>query len=152
MKNKNIKGVRLIVAAIVLFFIIFVILRIYFEESKNFSPLALKSNTVIFGLWIIIILFGLTFLFILARNILKMYLEKNQGGAGAQLQEPAGLFLHRLLHRPHPAALFLRHRRHLAEHRAVVQDPHREHHEARSMTSRPITTATSTRTSSTFRA
>jgi two-component system nitrogen regulation sensor histidine kinase NtrY len=82
MKNKNIKGVRLIVAAIVLFFIIFVILRIYFEESKNFSPLALKSNTVIFGLWIIIILFGLTFLFILARNILKMYLERNQGGAG----------------------------------------------------------------------
>jgi two-component system nitrogen regulation sensor histidine kinase NtrY len=82
MKNKNIKGVRLIVAAIVLFFIVFVILRIYFEESKNFSPLALKSNTVIFGLWIIIILFGLTFLFILARNILKMYLERNQGGAG----------------------------------------------------------------------
>ena len=82
MKNKNIKGVRLIVAAIVLFFIVFVILRIYFEESKNFSPLALKSNTVIFGLWIIIILFGLTFLFILARNILKMYVERNQGGAG----------------------------------------------------------------------
>ena len=81
LKNKNIKGVRLIVAAIVLFFIVFVILRLYFEESKNFSPLALKSNTVIFGLWIIIILFGLTFLFILARNILKMYLERNQGGA-----------------------------------------------------------------------
>jgi two-component system nitrogen regulation sensor histidine kinase NtrY len=82
MKNKNIKGVRLIVAAIVLFFIVFVILRIYFEESKNFSPLALKSNTVIFGLWIIIILFGVTFIFILARNILKMYLDRNQGGAG----------------------------------------------------------------------
>ncbi len=82
MKNKNIKGVRMIVAAIVMFFIIFVILRIYFEESKNFSPIALKSNTVIFGLWIIIILFGLTFLFILARNILKMFLERNQGGAG----------------------------------------------------------------------
>jgi len=82
MKDKNIKGVRLIVAAIVLFFIVFVILRIYFEESKNFSPLALKSNTVIFGLWIIIILFGLTFLFILARNILKMYLEKSQAVAG----------------------------------------------------------------------
>ena len=82
MKNKNIKGVRLIVAAIVLFFIVFVILRIYFEESKNFSPLALRGNTVIFGLWIIIILFGVTFLFILARNILKMVLEKNQRGSG----------------------------------------------------------------------
>jgi two-component system, NtrC family, nitrogen regulation sensor histidine kinase NtrY len=82
MKNKNIKGVRLIVAAIVLFFIVFVIIRFYFEETKNFSPQFLKSNTLIFGLWIIIILFGLTFLFILARNILKMYYEKNQGGAG----------------------------------------------------------------------
>lgn len=82
MKNKNIKGVRLIVAATVLFFIVFVVLRIYFEESKNFSPPALKSDTLIFGLWIIIILFGLTFLFILARNILKMYVERNQGGAG----------------------------------------------------------------------
>jgi len=82
MKNKNIKGVRLIVAAMVLFFIVFVIIRIYFEESKNFLPLYLKSNTLIFGLWIIIILFGLTFLFILARNILKMYYEKNRGGTG----------------------------------------------------------------------
>lgn len=81
MKSKNVKGTRLIVVAFVLFFIVFVILRLYFEESKNFSPPALKSNTVIFGLWIIIILFGLTFLFILARNILKMYLERNQGGA-----------------------------------------------------------------------
>ncbi len=81
MKNKSVKGTRLIVAAFVLFFIVFVILRLYFEESRNFSPPALKSNTVIFGLWIIIILFGLTFLFILARNILKMYLERNQGGA-----------------------------------------------------------------------
>lgn len=82
MKNKNIKGVRLIVAAMVLFFIVFVIIRLYFEESKNFSPLALKGSTLIFGLWIIIILFGLTFLFILARNILKMYLENNQSGTG----------------------------------------------------------------------
>lgn len=80
MNSKKVKGTRLIVAAFVLFFIVFVILRLYFEESKNFSPPALKSNTVIFGLWIIIILFGLTFLFILARNILKMYLERNQGG------------------------------------------------------------------------
>jgi len=82
MKNKNIKGVRLIVTAMVLFFIVFVIIRIYFEESKNFSPQFLKGNTLIFGLWIIIILFGLTFLFILIRNILKMYYEKNQGGVG----------------------------------------------------------------------
>ncbi|MFH2107541.1 MAG: ATP-binding protein [Chrysiogenia bacterium] len=82
MKSKNIKGVRLIVAAMVLFFIVFVIIRLYFEESKNFSPLALKGSTWIFGLWIIIILFGLTFLFILARNILKMYLENNQSGSG----------------------------------------------------------------------
>lgn len=66
----------------VLFFIVFVIIRIYFEESKNFSPQFLKGNTLIFGLWIIIILFGLTFLFILIRNILKMYYEKNQGGVG----------------------------------------------------------------------
>jgi len=80
MKNKNIKGVRLIVAAMVLFFIVFVIIRLYFEESKNFSPQFLKSNTLIFGLWIIIILFGLTFLFILARNILKMYYESNRSG------------------------------------------------------------------------
>jgi len=81
MKNKNIKGVRLIVTAMVLFFIAFVIIRLYFEESKNFSPQFIKSNTLIFGLWIIIILFGLTFLFILARNILKMVYERKQGGA-----------------------------------------------------------------------
>ena len=53
------------------------------------------------------------------------------GRRRARLQEPAGVFFHRLLHRPHPAAFLLRHRRHLAEHRAVVQDPHREHHDER---------------------
>ena len=83
MKTKNIKGVRLIAAGIALLFVIFVIFRIFFEESKNFSPIFLRSSTLIFGLWIIIILFGLTFLFILVRNIIKIYYEKYRDGTGS---------------------------------------------------------------------
>lgn len=82
MKDKKLKGARLIIAALALLFIVFVIFRVFFEESKNFSPLYLKGNTLIFSLWIIIILFGLTFLFILTRNILKIYYDKSQIGRG----------------------------------------------------------------------
>ena len=77
MKGRSIKGARLIAAGLALLFVIFLIIRIFFEESKNFSPLFFKGNTIIFSLWIIIILFTLTFLFILIRNILKMYYDKN---------------------------------------------------------------------------
>ncbi|HNX96791.1 MAG TPA: PAS domain-containing sensor histidine kinase, partial [Candidatus Aminicenantes bacterium] len=82
MGNKKVKGVRLIVAAFIILFVLFVAARIFFEESKNISPGFVLSPTLLFTLWILISLFGITFLFILVRNMVKMYYDRHQQGRG----------------------------------------------------------------------
>ncbi len=82
MGRKNVKGFRLIIAASVVLFILFVVARIFFEESKNISRGFVLSPTLLFSLWILIILFGITFLFILIRNMVKMYYDRHGQGRG----------------------------------------------------------------------
>jgi two-component system nitrogen regulation sensor histidine kinase NtrY len=86
-EGNNVKGIRLVVAGIALFFVFFVIVRIFFDESKNFSPLFIDSTTLIWGLWTIIILFSLTFIFILIRNIIKLYYDKTKDHAGGRFKK-----------------------------------------------------------------
>ena len=93
MEKSNIKGIRLIVAGIAIFFVFFVIIRIFFNESKNFSPIFVSSKTLIFVLWTIIILFSITFLFILTRNIIKLYYKKSgESGRGTRFRKKLVLF------------------------------------------------------------
>ncbi|MCP5047096.1 MAG: HAMP domain-containing protein [bacterium] len=86
MKNNNIKGIRLIVAGISLFFVLFVVLRIFFDESKNFSVPLINSEALFMALWVIIILFSLTFLFILIRNLIKLYYDRDQPFEGGRFK------------------------------------------------------------------
>jgi two-component system nitrogen regulation sensor histidine kinase NtrY len=86
MIKSNIKGIRLIIAGIALFFVFFVVIRIFFDESKKFSPPLIQNNTMFFALWAIIILFSLTFLFILIRNLIKLYYDKNKGYEGGRFK------------------------------------------------------------------
>ncbi len=86
MLRSNIKGMRLVVAGIALFFVFFVLIRIFFDESKKFSPPLINNNTMFFALWAIIILFSLTFLFIFTRNLIKLYYKKNQGYQGGRIK------------------------------------------------------------------
>ncbi|UCH93491.1 MAG: hypothetical protein JSV88_24910, partial [Candidatus Aminicenantes bacterium] len=86
-EKSNIKGIRLIAAGIALFFVLFVLIRIFFDESKNFS-LPLINNTAMFmALWAIIILFSITFLFILIRNLIKLYYDKRKPFAGGRFKK-----------------------------------------------------------------
>ena len=87
MNRDNIKGIRLVVAGIAIFFVFFVIIRIFFDESKNFSPIFINSATLIWALWTIIILFSLTFLFILIRNIIKLYYDKTKDHEGGRFKK-----------------------------------------------------------------
>lgn len=82
MIKSHVKGLRLIIAGIAIFFVFFVIIRIFFDESKKFTPPLINNATMFFALWAIIILFSLTFLFILIRNLIKLYYEKKgyEGG------------------------------------------------------------------------
>jgi two-component system nitrogen regulation sensor histidine kinase NtrY len=86
MVKKSIKGIRLIIAGIALFFVFFVIIRIFFDESKKFSPLSINESTMFFALWAIIILFSLTFLFILIRNLIKLYYDRGKEYEGGRFK------------------------------------------------------------------
>jgi len=80
------KGIRIIIAGIALFFVFFVILRLFLDESRNFS-LPLINNTAMFmALWAIIILFSLTFLFILIRNLIKLYYGRSRPYEGGRFK------------------------------------------------------------------
>ncbi len=83
MKENKIRGLRLILAGTALFFIVIVVLRIFFEESKSISPMLISNTTLLIALWIIIIIFSLIFVFIFVRNIIKhVYEKKKDTGQG----------------------------------------------------------------------
>ena len=86
MYKDHIKGIRLIVAGVAILFVLIVIVRIFFDESKNFTPLFINSTALIIALWTIIILFSLTFLFILLRNIIKLYYSRSKDEAGGRFK------------------------------------------------------------------
>lgn len=86
MPKDSIKGIRTIIAGIAIFFVVFVAIRIFFDQSKNITPLLPDSTTIFIGIWVIIILFSLTFLFILIRNIIKLYYEREKEYSGGRFK------------------------------------------------------------------
>jgi two-component system nitrogen regulation sensor histidine kinase NtrY len=86
MEENGHRGVRLVVAGSVLILIIFVLIRLFYTDSKVDPQIAVSSKTVIFALWGVIILFALTFLFILMRNIVKLFFEKKSHQTGARFK------------------------------------------------------------------
>ncbi len=84
-KESN-RGARFALVGMVLLFILFVIIRIVQEEVTRFPPLFSTGPTFIFSIWIIIILFSLTFLFILTRNIIKLYYDKHKNRSGSRFK------------------------------------------------------------------
>ncbi|MEN8154079.1 MAG: ATP-binding protein [Acidobacteriota bacterium] len=88
-KNEN-RGVRFVIIGLALFFIIFVIIKVLFDESKNLSSILTNiksSQTILFVLWTIIILFSITFLFIFVRNLIKLYYDKNKERTGSRFKK-----------------------------------------------------------------
>jgi two-component system, NtrC family, nitrogen regulation sensor histidine kinase NtrY len=86
LSKANIKGIRLIIAGIAIFFVFFVMVRIFLDESKNFSIPLINNTTMFVALWVIIILFTLTFLFILLRNLIKLYSDRQKPFKGGRFK------------------------------------------------------------------
>lgn len=84
-KESN-RGARFALVGLVMLFILYVIIRIVQEEVTRFPPLFSTGPTFIFSIWIIIILFSLTFLFILTRNIIKLYYDKHKNRGGSRFK------------------------------------------------------------------
>ena len=91
-EKSNIKGIRLIAAGIALFFVFFVLIRIFFDESKKFSLPLINNATMFMALWVIIILFSITFLFILIRNLIKLYYDKKKPMGGGRFKKKLVFF------------------------------------------------------------
>ncbi len=90
MEKEENRGVRFVVIGIALFFIVFVILKVLFDESKNLSSILTNiqsSQTIFFVLWTTIILFSITFLFIFVRNLIKLYYDKNKEKTGSRFKK-----------------------------------------------------------------
>jgi len=84
------RGIRFIIIGVALFFIIFVIIKVLFDESENFSSLLTNvknSQTMLFVLWTIIILFSITFMFVFIRNLIKLYYDKNKEKTGSRFKK-----------------------------------------------------------------
>ncbi len=92
MEEKRTKGLRIVIAIIALVFVVFVLIRIFFDEGKNLSPTFVNSNTLIFVLWVIISLFSLTFLFIFFRNLIKLYYDKSKYYKGGRFKNKLVFF------------------------------------------------------------
>jgi two-component system nitrogen regulation sensor histidine kinase NtrY len=86
MEKTNNKGIRIIIAGIALFFVFFVVIKIFFDESKKLTPALPSSTTMFIALWVIIILFSLTFLYILLRNIIKLYYDRGKDTTGGRVK------------------------------------------------------------------
>jgi len=87
MGQNNIRGIRLVALGVAILFVLYAFIRIFLNESGNVSPLFVSSTTMIIALWTIIILFSLTFLFMLIRNIVKMYVGKSREYAGGPFKK-----------------------------------------------------------------
>ncbi len=83
-ESKN-KGPRVIGAIIVLLIILFFAIEFFIRETQQFSPTTV-TNVLLSSLQIIILLLFLILLFVLGRNLAKLYLERKRKVAGSHFK------------------------------------------------------------------
>jgi len=86
MEESGHRGVKIVIAGIITLLIVFVLFRLFYTDSQTDPQIAVSSKAIIFTLWGVIILFSLTFFFILVRNIVKLFFEKKGHQAGARFK------------------------------------------------------------------
>jgi len=83
-ESKN-KGPRVIGAIIVLLIILFFTIEFFIRETQQFSSTTV-TNVLLFSLQIIVLLLFLILLFVLGRNLAKLYLERKRKVAGSHFK------------------------------------------------------------------
>jgi two-component system nitrogen regulation sensor histidine kinase NtrY len=89
--NAERKGSRVIGAIIILLIILFFAIEFFVRESQEFSPTSL-TRILLSSLQIIVLLLFLILLFVLGRNMAKLYLERKQKVLGAHFKTKLVLF------------------------------------------------------------
>lgn len=91
MENSKKRGSRFIGALIVLLIILFFTVEFFIRETQEFSPTAV-TNTLLLFLQIIVFLLLLILLFVLGRNLMKLYLERKRKVVGSHFKTKLVLF------------------------------------------------------------
>ena len=78
-------GSRIISGIIILLIVLFVIIDYFIRQSTEFSP-ANVTNILLVSLQIIVLLLALILFFVLARNVIKLYLERKQRVVGSHFK------------------------------------------------------------------
>jgi len=85
MERKTQKGARLIGALIIFLIILFFTIEFFIRETQEFSPTSF-TNLLLSSLQIIVIILFLILLFVLGRNLVKLYLERKHKVVGAHFK------------------------------------------------------------------
>lgn len=85
------KGSRFVLALIIFLIILFFAIEVFIRESQEFSPTSL-TDILLTSLQIIVLLMFLILLFVLGRNLAKLYLERKQKVLGAHFKTKLLLF------------------------------------------------------------
>ena len=91
MEKTKKKGPRVIWAIIILLIVLFFAVEFFIRESQEFSPTAF-TNILLSTLQIIVLLLFLILLFVLSRNLIKLYLERKRKVIGARFKTKLLLF------------------------------------------------------------
>jgi len=91
MENPKPKGPRVIGAIIILLIVMFFIIEFFIRDAQEFSPTSV-TNLLLSSLQLIVLLMFLILLFVLGRNLVKLYLERKRKVAGAHFKTKLLLF------------------------------------------------------------
>jgi len=91
MENSKKKGSRIIGAAIILLIILFFVINFLVQRSQELSP-TLITKFLLFSMYNIVLLLALILLFVLSRNLIKLYLERKRKVVGAHFKTKLVLF------------------------------------------------------------
>ncbi len=85
------KGPRVIGGIIILLIILFFTIEFFIQEAQQFSPISV-TNILLTSLQIIVLLMFLVLLFVLGRNLIKLFLERRRKVAGSHFKTKLLLF------------------------------------------------------------
>ncbi len=91
MEKEKKKGPRFIAAFIILLVIVFLAIEIYIRESQEISPTSVM-DVLLSSMQVIVLLLFLILLFVLGRNLVKLYLERKQKIVGSHFKTKLVLF------------------------------------------------------------
>ncbi|MBU1185617.1 MAG: HAMP domain-containing protein [Acidobacteria bacterium] len=91
MDNSRKKGPRIFIVLILVLIVLFFTVQFLFREAQRFSP-TVVTKFLLFSLQLIVLILFLVLLFVLGRNLIKLYLERRRKVIGSHFKTRLLLF------------------------------------------------------------